>query len=658
MALEAGAEVSGYRIERVLGSGGMGSVYLAADPVLPRSVALKVLSAELSADPTFRARFLREADLAATLDHPNIVAVYSRGESEDGQLWIAMQYVPGSDAQLETDAGRMTPARAVRIAAEVAKALDYAHKRGLVHRDVKPANFLLADGDERILLADFGIARALDDSANLTGTGNLMTTVAYAAPETLAGDEVDGRADIYALGCSLFRMLTGQAPFAAAGGIPAVMAAHLYAPPPSVTAVSPTLPAGLDAVIATAMAKEPAARYPTATALAEAAAAALDGAGGGGTAEWEAPAPPPPPPIAAGGEISYPSGYFSGPNAVATPPGTPAASTGPPPAVSSDSHPPAPLPPTRRRVGRPVLLAAAVAVIAAIVGGVVWFTGAGGGRYEPRTVAHSHGGTRITAQPTAVAALGPGDADAVLSLGVQPVAVLAAGGKLPGYLQRLVTANLKTLDSLDDTAIAITRPDLIIDTGPIDQQTFNGLSAITATVTRPEGTAWTWQDQLGWIGDLLGRPNKAKELLSAAGQRQATLRSAHPAFADKTVVAVTVSDTGVNAAPPGSRAAAYLVGLGFRYTDALPAAPPGQTSVPVDPAALNDKPTDVRVVLRTDRGAGGGNYNGLPEPFTTYRGQTIIVDDPDQVTALDTGGAAATELLDGTVVNLIGAQVH
>ena len=280
MVLGRGALLAGYRIERVLGSGGMGTVYLADNPVLPRQDALKVLSAELSVSPDFRARFIRESDLAATLDHPNIVTVYSRGATDDGQLWIAMQYVPGSDAEEEIEAGRMTSARAVRIVAQVAEALDYAHRHGLVHRDVKPANFLLTAGDERVLLADFGIARALDDDTGLTGTGNLVATVAYAAPEVLAGGAVDGRADIYALGCSLFRMLTGRAPFAGGGGIPATMAAHLYAAPPRVTELRPELPTGLDAVIATAMAKEPTGRYPTARQLAAAATAALDAAGG------------------------------------------------------------------------------------------------------------------------------------------------------------------------------------------------------------------------------------------------------------------------------------------------------------------------------------------------------------------------------------------
>ncbi len=217
MALSAGTVISGYRIEAVLGSGGMGTVYRAAHPSLPRSDALKVLSTELSATPDFRTRFIREADLAATLDHPNIVTVYNRGETDEGQLWIAMQYVQGSDADKEVTGRGMDPARAAHIIGEVAKALDYAHRRKLLHRDVKPANFLLAPNDERVLLADFGIARAVDDATGLTATGVVMASVAYAAPESMAGLPVDHRADIYSLGCSLYRMLTGTMPFAGSG---------------------------------------------------------------------------------------------------------------------------------------------------------------------------------------------------------------------------------------------------------------------------------------------------------------------------------------------------------------------------------------------------------------------------------------------------------
>jgi eukaryotic-like serine/threonine-protein kinase len=304
--LSAGWVFAGYQIERVLGAGGMGTVYLARNPDLPRSEALKVLNAELSRDADFRARFIREADVASALDHPNIVSIHQRGEF-DGQLWIAMQFVDGTDANAALRAGTMTPARAIHIISEVAKALDYAHQRGVVHRDVKPANFLLSGligPDERVLLGDFGIARALDD-AGLTITGSVTATVAYAAPEVLAGQPFDGRADLYSLACTLFRLLTGQAPFATTGGSAAVVAAHLHAPPPRVTDVTPGLSAEMDRVIATAMAKDPSQRFTSARGLAEAATAALNDQMGSTTAPWH--------PIAAAQVNSLPPPAETGP---------------------------------------------------------------------------------------------------------------------------------------------------------------------------------------------------------------------------------------------------------------------------------------------------------------------------------------------------------
>jgi eukaryotic-like serine/threonine-protein kinase len=309
----------------------MGTVYRAAHPSLPRSDALKILSAELSQNPDFRARFIREADLAATLDHPNIVAVYNRGETDEGQLWIAMQYVPGSDADNEVKGNGMDPGRAVHIIGEVAKALDHAHRRKLLHRDVKPANFLLAPDDERVLLADFGIARALDDATGLTATGMVLASVAYAAPESLSGQHVDGRADIYSLGCSLYRMLSGTTPFSNSGGWAATAAAHISQSPPPLTARNPALPAAIDDVITKAMAKEPDERYQSAQDLARATADALDAdltapvrPKSTVTAPWTpapqpAPTRPPPtqpnqPPRPAWQQPgSYPGGYFSGP---------------------------------------------------------------------------------------------------------------------------------------------------------------------------------------------------------------------------------------------------------------------------------------------------------------------------------------------------------
>ncbi|MCX4096239.1 serine/threonine-protein kinase [Nocardia sp. alder85J] len=265
MPLQPGAIVGGYQVLGILGSGGMGTVYLARNPTLPRRDALKVLSAELSHDPEFRARFEREANLAAGLDHPNIVAVYNRGE-ENGQLWIAMQFVEGIDAAEEARKGPavMTAQRALRIVSEVGKGLDYAHRRGLLHRDVKPANFLLShsagEEEERVFLTDFGVAKSAEDGQDLTSTGQFMATVAYASPEQLTGDVLDHRSDIYSLGCSFYRLLTGQNPYPATA--PAlVMMGHLNDPPPRVSAIRGDLPPALDHVIARVMAKHPADRY-------------------------------------------------------------------------------------------------------------------------------------------------------------------------------------------------------------------------------------------------------------------------------------------------------------------------------------------------------------------------------------------------------------
>ncbi|MFI6216352.1 serine/threonine-protein kinase [Nocardia brasiliensis] len=278
MAMSPGTIVGGYRIDRVLGAGGMGTVYLAKHPSLPRMDALKVLSPELSSDHEFRARFEREANLAAGLDHPNIVSVYNRGE-EHGQLWIAMQYVDGIDASAEIarDPHAMNPLRALRITTEVGKGLDYAHRKGLLHRDIKPANFLLSatDGDEeRVLLTDFGVAKSNDDTTELTQTGSFVATIAYAPPEQLTGERLDHHADIYSLACSFFKLLTGRNPYPATQ--PAlVMMGHLHEPPPAATAVHPGLPPAIDQVFARAMAKNPADRFNSCRELTDAAANAL-----------------------------------------------------------------------------------------------------------------------------------------------------------------------------------------------------------------------------------------------------------------------------------------------------------------------------------------------------------------------------------------------
>ncbi|MCP2316272.1 serine/threonine protein kinase [Nocardia amikacinitolerans] len=277
VGLAVGEVFAGYRIERVLGRGGMGTVYLAGHPRLPRLIALKLLDRELYADEEARRRFEREADVVARLDHPNIVSVLDRG-ADDGVLWISMQYVDGGDASAFR--GRpLDPARAAGIVAQTAAALDYAHDRGVLHRDVKPANILLSaahGGGDRVLLSDFGIARMREDTHQLTKTGELLATLAYAAPEQLSDETVDQRADQYALGCTLFALLTGRAPFTATNP-GAIIAAHLTQPVPKASALVPGLPPAVDEVIARAMDKDPARRFAGCGDFAEVAARALGG---------------------------------------------------------------------------------------------------------------------------------------------------------------------------------------------------------------------------------------------------------------------------------------------------------------------------------------------------------------------------------------------
>ncbi|MFD3506193.1 serine/threonine-protein kinase [Nocardia sp. NPDC058666] len=266
----AGTVFAGYRIDRLLGRGGMGTVYLAAHPRLPRRVALKLLNRELYSDPEVRGRFEREADVSAHLDHPGIVSVLDRGV-ENGLMWISMQYVDGADASVFRREP-MDPARAIGIIAHTAEALDYAHERGVLHRDVKPANILLAPArtGDRVLLTDFGIARLRGDARQLTRTGAFLATLAYASPEQLSGTAVDHRSDQYSLACTLFTLLAGESPFPA-DNPGAVVAAHLTKPVPRVSATIGNLPPGIDEVIARAMAKDPAERFDSCAEFAHAA---------------------------------------------------------------------------------------------------------------------------------------------------------------------------------------------------------------------------------------------------------------------------------------------------------------------------------------------------------------------------------------------------
>jgi serine/threonine protein kinase len=266
-----GTTIAGYRIDSVLGRGGMGVVYLAEQVALDRKVALKVLAPELAEDPRFRERFLRESRVAASLEDPNILPVHEAGEA-DGALFIAMRYVRGTDLRrLIDDHGPLEPARAVAILSQVASALDAAHAEGLIHRDVKPGNVLLVPGaPDKAYLADFGLTKRAISDSGVTGTGQFVGTLDYAAPEQFTGHPLTPATDVYSLGGVLYECLVGEPPFPRDREA-AILHAHLNELPPKPTAKRPELPQAIDAVVAKAMAKKPEDRYNTAGALAAAA---------------------------------------------------------------------------------------------------------------------------------------------------------------------------------------------------------------------------------------------------------------------------------------------------------------------------------------------------------------------------------------------------
>jgi predicted Ser/Thr protein kinase len=271
----AGPDLAGYRSEELIGRGGMGEVYRATDLRLGRPVALKVLAAPVAEDDRLRERLLRESRIAASLDHPNVIPVYEAGE-QDGRLFIAMRYVPGGDLKdLLSREGALAPARAVAIGEQLAGALDAAHRSGLVHRDVKPSNVLLntEDGREHCYLADFGLTQSASERG--VTEGHFMGSVAYVAPEQIRGDEVDGRADQYALACLLFECLTGTVPYGARSDVAALFA-HLEEPLPAASDRRAELSPTVDAVLQRAMAKDPDDRFASCGDLTSAAAGALE----------------------------------------------------------------------------------------------------------------------------------------------------------------------------------------------------------------------------------------------------------------------------------------------------------------------------------------------------------------------------------------------
>jgi hypothetical protein len=387
--LDPGTVVGHYRIGELLGSGGMGAVYLAEHLTLRTNVALKVLRPDLAQDPDFRERFLREARSAASLDHPNIVPVYDAGEG-GGSLFIAMRYVEGTDlARIFGAEGELDPARAIAILRQVAEALDEAHRNGLVHRDVKPANILVAAPTatrtgERAYLTDFGLVKPAADPG-LTGGGMFIGTRDYVAPELLMSNDADARADQYGLACVLFQALTGSVPFPRDFHA-AVITAHLAMEPPPVAALHPGLPPALDDVIGRGMAKDRERRFGDCVALIDAAAAAL-GVG--------------------------PPARLDGREAMA-----------PPGASRSKTLPPNPRP----RLPRSVVLVAAALALVLVAGTLAWFLTRG--------------------EPVAVTACGAaaGDLEGRLRAAGGTIAFVSdRGGDRDLYLMDVATASVRQL---------------------------------------------------------------------------------------------------------------------------------------------------------------------------------------------------------------------
>jgi serine/threonine protein kinase len=275
--LEAGGRFAGYRIDALLAHGGMGTVYRARDPDAGRPVALKVITSKMAEDVSFRRRFEREVRLAAQIEHPHVVPLIDSGEL-DGTLFMVSQLIDGRNLEeVLADEGPLSPAAATRVLGQVASALDAAHALGLLHRDVKPQNVLLEGSSEQshAYLTDFGLSKHVASTSGLTRAGSWVGTIDYAAPEQLQGLDCDHRVDVYALGCVLYQMLTGEVPFPKARSVQK-MIAHISEPPPAVSRLRPEAEA-LDGVVTRAMAKLPEDRFGTAGELGAAASASRGG---------------------------------------------------------------------------------------------------------------------------------------------------------------------------------------------------------------------------------------------------------------------------------------------------------------------------------------------------------------------------------------------
>jgi streptogramin lyase len=382
--LQAGDVIAGYRVAGVAGRGGMGVVYRAEQLDLQRPVALKLIATPLARDEAFRERFVRESRAAAAIDHPNVIPVYSAGEDQ-GRLYLAMRFVDGEDLRTRVHReGPLDPATAASVIAQVAGALDAAHARGLVHRDIKPANVLLDGG--HAYLTDFGLTKRLTGETTMTGSGRWVGTLGYIAPEQIRGQGVDARSDVYALGCLLFYVLTGVAPYRRDSD-EATLYAHLNDPAPDATALSPEVPAALAAVVQRALEKDPEDRFPSAGDLGRAALAAVG----------DGPAPPPERTVARG--AAAPGGFADDETVVPGATRTPTAATQLAPEASATRR--APARGARSWVAPVLSLLAGAAVVLVVVllakgGGDGGPSGASTGTQTSTTAKTGTGAPRVT----------------------------------------------------------------------------------------------------------------------------------------------------------------------------------------------------------------------------------------------------------------------
>ncbi|WP_139058054.1 serine/threonine-protein kinase [Tsukamurella pseudospumae] len=678
MVAQPGESIAGYVIESVLGTGGMGTVYRVRHRTLPRSVALKVLQSQLSADPAVRARFDREADLIAGLKHPHIVDVYDRGES-DGHLWIAMELVEGGNlAETVQREGPFSLDRAVAAIEQVADALDYAHQHGILHRDVKPANFLVDRGrrGEQVKLADFGIGAAQTEVGQHTQAGTVVGTLAYTAPEALLGNPIDHRADVYSLACAAVVLLTGAPPFTTTVS-GQLMLAHISQNPPSIRLKRPDLSPEIDHVLGRAMAKNPADRYSTAGEFADAlAAAARRMSGASGMAPPTAPVgtnwqgTPSNPALATGfNQAGVAPGTlpgFAGPPGYG-PGGPPPGALGGPSSPSMPGMPGAPKPKSRKPLligGAAALVVVLVAVLAFVFIGGDKDTGPALDAWSARTVTDVNGETKLDSRPQRIVALGAGDAELVSALGFDVVA--GANGprsELPSWVPALAKVQTAgTSANPDKSVIEKAKPDLIIDTDPAAANTVKDLKSLAGgrAIAVPEQgkSGWTWQEQLAFIAEALGAKGRADAVKKTYEAKITELRSAHPDFNGKKLDVVHYDGSSTRIATSSSNPFQLLGLLGFSMQTPVSGSGSGWITLGSSDLykAVNSSDVDRTIVARTDPSAGNGGFDGVPSSLI-YGVPIIIVDKTNGVDALLYGGPLAIDTVESTVLPAISKGI-